>query len=131
VNEPSNKVQVAKRLVAAISTSDADALGDIFAPDATIWHSTDRVEMSLPELQGMLGAIGTIATAEVEETSLRETADGFVLTLESTYQLKSGESTSFHAAQVVQVSADGKITRVDEYLDSAGLDPLVRALTPS
>jgi ketosteroid isomerase-like protein len=131
MSEPSDKVQVAKRLVAAIGRSDADALGDIFAPDATIWHSTDQIEMNLPELQGMLGAIGTIATAEVEETSLRETADGFVLTLASTYQLKSGESTSFHAAQVVQVSAKGKITRVDEYLDSAGLDPLVRALSPS
>jgi ketosteroid isomerase-like protein len=127
--EPSNKAQVANRLVEAIARGDADAMSDIFTADATIWHSTDQIEMSLPELQNMLRAISSIATAEVAETGLRETSDGFVLTLKSTYQLKSGESTTFHAAQVVQLSPDGKITRVDEYLDNAGLDPLIRALS--
>ncbi len=128
MSQPTDKAQIAQRLVEAISKSDAAALGEIFAPDATIWHSTDQLDMDLPALQGMLGAIGTIATAEVEQTSLRETSDGFVLTLKSTYTLKNGETTSFHAAQVNQVNAAGKIIRVDEYLDSGGLGPLIRAL---
>lgn len=122
------KAETARRLVAAIAAADATALGEIFTLDATIWHSTDQIEMSLPQLQGMLAAIGDIATADVEQTGLRETADGFLLTLRSIYQLASGGTTSFHAAQVVQTDVEGRITRIDEYLDGAGLEPLVLAL---
>lgn len=124
----SMKLDVARRLVVAIGNSDADAMADIFSPDAVVWHSTDQLDMQLSQLQEMLRAIGGIATADVQETGLRETSDGFVLTLKSTYQLKSGGSTSFHAAQIAVVGADGKITRVDEYLDSAGLGPLMAEL---
>jgi hypothetical protein len=124
------KAAIAENLVTAIAKGDADALGDIFAPDATIWHSTDQIEMSLPELQGMLRAISGIASAEVEQTGMRETSDGFVLTLKSTYQLNSGASTTFYAAQIAQVNEAGEVTRIDEYLDNAGLDPLVRELAP-
>jgi hypothetical protein len=129
MGEPSKKAGVAKRLVEAIARGDADAMSGIFTHDATIWHSTDQIEMSLSELQGMLRAISAVASAEVWETSLRETSDGFVLTLKSTYQLKSGGSTTFYAAQIVQLNASGKITRVDEYLDNAGLEPLIRELS--
>lgn len=124
----SMKLDVARRLVVAIGNSDADAMADIFSPDAVVWHSTDQLDMQLSQLQEMFRAIGGIATADVQETGLRETSDGFVLTLKSTYQLKSGGSTSFHAAQIAVVGADGKITRVDEYLDSAGLGPLMAEL---
>jgi ketosteroid isomerase-like protein len=128
MNETMTKAEVAHHLVGAISRGDADALSDIFAPEAVIWHSTDQVDMTLPQLQDMLRAIGGIATADVEQTGLHETADGFVLTLKSTYQLRSGGSTSFHAAQVATLGEAGRIVRVDEYLDNAGLDPLVQAL---
>jgi hypothetical protein len=119
------KAAIAKLLVEAIATADAVALGGLFAPDASVWHNTDQVDMSIPELQGMLGAIGGVSTAEVDLTGLRDTPDGFVLTLKSVYQLNSGGTTEFCAAQIVQLDAAGKIARIDEYLDSAGLGPLV------
>lgn len=125
------KTQVAAKLVAAIDASDADALAEIFSPDAVVWHSTDQRDMTFPELQGMLRSISTIASATVEQTGLHHTDNGFVLTVASTYRLNDGGTTSFHAAQIVDLDVDHRIVRVDEYLDSAGLDPLVQALTPA
>jgi hypothetical protein len=122
------KAAIAKLLVEAIASADAAALGELFAPGASVWHSTDQMDMSIPELQGMLGAIGGVATADVEVTGLRDTPDGFVLTLKSVYQLNSGGTTEFCAAQIAQLDGTGKIARIDEYLDSAGLGPLVDAV---
>lgn len=119
------KAAIAQRLVEAIAAADAPALGELFAPGASVWHSTDQMDMSIPDLQGMLGAIGGVSTADVAVTGLRDTPDGFVLTLKSSYQLNSGGTTEFCAAQIVQLDAAGKIARIDEYLDSAGLEPLV------
>jgi ketosteroid isomerase-like protein len=124
------RTDVAERLVAAIAAGDAEALGEIFRPDAVVWHSTDQLDMTLPALQEMLRSISSIATADVQQTGLHHTDTGFVLTLASTYTLKTGGTTTFHAAQVVDLDADDQIVRVDEYLDSAGLDPLIQALTP-
>jgi len=129
VNEQSKNLDVAKRLVEALDKQDVDAVADIFAADAGIWHCTDGVTMSVADMQGSLRAIATVAKATVEQTGYRDTPDGFVLTAKSTYDLTNGESTSWHAAMLIQVNAEGRITRLDEYLDSAGTTPLLRALT--
>ena len=129
MNDPSKNLDIARRFVEALDNQDADAVGEIFAPDAGIWHCTDGVTMSVADMQGSLRAIATVAKATVEQTGYLDTSDGFVLTAKSTYDLTSGESTSWHAAMIIQVNAEGLIARLDEYLDSAGTTPLLRALT--
>jgi ketosteroid isomerase-like protein len=118
----------AERLTRAIVESDAEAMADIYTADAVVWHSTDQVELSLEQLQGLVRAIGAVASAEVDVTGLYVTETGFVQTQENSYTLSNGGATSFHAALVATLNDDGRIVRMDEYLDSAGLTPLIEAL---
>jgi ketosteroid isomerase-like protein len=73
-------------------------------------------------------AIATVADCTVEVTNTLITERGFVQTQRNTYVFRNGRSTFFHAAMVVTLDNDGRIVRVEEYLDSAGLAPLVAAL---
>jgi hypothetical protein len=124
---PSAKA-VAAALTEAIRTNDADGLHGIYAPDAVIWHSTDQAEVSVDQLQGLMRAISRVATGEVRVKALFETAGGFVQTQENTYTFAGGETTTFHAALVAWLGPDGRVTRLEEYLDGAGLAPLIAAL---
>jgi len=119
---------VAERLTRAIATNDSEAMAELYAPDASIWHSTDQIELTVTDLQGLLRSIASVATAGVRVTGLYITPDGFVQTQENTYTLRSGVTTTFHAALVATLRDDAQITRVEEYLDSAGLTPLLAAL---
>lgn len=118
----------AARLAQAIAANDADAMAEIYAPDATIWHSTDQITLTVPQLQDLVRAIATVATAEVNVKSLLITDQGFVQTQENIYSLNAGPKASFHAALVARLDSQGRITSVEEYLDSAGLAPLLEAL---
>jgi ketosteroid isomerase-like protein len=118
----------AERLTRAIVENDADAMAEIYTPGAVVWHSTDQVELSLEQLQGLVRAIAAIASARVDVTGLHVTDTGFVQTQKNSYALSNGGATSFHAALVARLDDDGRIVRLDEYLDSAGLTPLIEAL---
>jgi hypothetical protein len=119
---------IAAALTQAIRNNDADALAGIYAPDAVIWHSTDQVELSVGQLQGLMRAISRVATGDVRVKALLETPEGFVQTQENTYTFLSGETTTFHAALVAWLGPDGRVRRLEEYLDGAGLAPLIAAL---
>jgi uncharacterized protein len=122
---------IAAALTEAIRANDAEALTGIYAADGVIWHSTDQVELSVGQLQELMRAIALVATGEVRVKALLETPAGFVQTQEITYTFRDREATTFHAALVAWISPDGRITRLEEYLDSAGLAPLTAALSPS
>lgn len=119
---------VASGLTEAIRVNDADALPGLYAPDAVIWHSTDQVEISVGQLQELMRAIARVATGEVRVKALFETPAGFVQTQENSYTFADGETTTFHAALVAWLGPDGRVTRLEEYLDGAGLAPLIAAL---
>jgi hypothetical protein len=80
------------------------------------------------QLQGLVRAIAAVASAEVDVTGLHVTETGFVQTQKNSYTLSKGGATSFHAALVATLDDDGRIVRLDEYLDSTGLTPLIEAL---
>jgi ketosteroid isomerase-like protein len=119
---------VAERLTRALASGDVDALASLYAPDALIWHSTDQVELKLKEVLQLVHAIRTIAKCGVDVSSTLVTEQGFVQTQKNTYIFHDGSSTFFHAALVVTLDSHGRIVRVEEYLDSAGLAPLLAAL---
>jgi hypothetical protein len=128
VSTTDTATSVAARLTHAIETSDADAMSDIYASDATIWHCTDQADLTLGQLQDLVRAIATVADAAVTVKSLLITDRGFVQTQEMEYKIRSGVTTRFHAALIADVDRAGQITRLEEYLDGAGLVPLVEAL---
>jgi hypothetical protein len=121
---------LAARLTEAIVASDAEALAAIYAPDARVWHSSDGVEMTLGELQEVVCAIGQAVEGTTVAVKARWlTADGYVQTQVNSYNLGGGEVAVFDAALVVWVDAEDRVTRVEEYLDGAGLAPLLAAVS--
>jgi len=131
VSTTETTIATAERLTRAMIDNDADAMQDIYTPDAVIWHSTDQVELSLSDLQGILRGIAAVADGDFEVTGRHVTDDGFVQTQIGTYTFRDGSSTTFHAAMVAFLADDGRIRRIDEYVDSAGMNPLLAALEAS
>lgn len=119
---------VAERLTRAVADNDVAALAALYAPGSIVWHSTDQVELKLEEVQQLVRAIREVAHCTIAVSATLITKRGFVQTQKNTYTFSDGTSTSFHAALVVTLDNDGRITRLEEYLDSAGLAPLIAAL---
>lgn len=111
---------LAKRFFDFVEAGDVDGLVSCYAPDARIWHNTDGLEQS-PEdnrktLQGMTQRI---IDRVYDNRRLQVFPTGFVHqhVLRGTRK-HDGVRLALEACIVCQV-VDGKITRLDEYFDSA------------
>ena len=119
---------IADRLFKAIERGDVDTLAEIYAPDATIWHNTDgkieAPEQNLSRLRQFLALSSTRAYTEIRR---EPTPAGFVQQHVLRAQLKNGREFVLPAC-IICVVTNGRITRLDEYFDSAPLSALRSAL---
>jgi uncharacterized protein len=115
----SDHLELAERLFKAIEAGDIDAVEEIYAPDAEIWHNTDGLVQSPADNVRTLTWI-TTNLAGMAYTQIRRSAtdDGFVQQHVLTLTNRAGQRVEIPACIVVRI-ADGHITRLDEYLDSA------------
>jgi ketosteroid isomerase-like protein len=119
-DSPEEILAVATRFFDAIEAGDIDTMYNSFAPGAPIWHNTDELivtpEQTKTTLSGMVKRITNIKYAE---RRLAPIPGGFVqqhaLTGNRTHD---GEAVRLPCAIVCSVE-NGKITRLDEYFDSA------------
>lgn len=120
-------VDLARRFVAAIQAGDADAVRAFYAPDAKIWHNIDNVEQTVDQnLKSLAWFVRTLPDRTYRVLRIAPLPDGFLQqhVLEAT--LPNGERWAMDACVVVRVE-NGKIARLDEYLDSAKTAQLVAA----
>jgi ketosteroid isomerase-like protein len=118
-------MSVADDLFGAIEKGDVDAVRSIYSADAVIWHNTDDVEQTVDQnLATLQWVCDNLAERAYEDVRRTEYDGGFVQqhTLRFT---KNGERRGLPACIVATV-ADGKITRIDEYLDSAHVARITR-----
>ena len=109
---------VADDLFNAIEKGDIDAVRAIYAPDAVIWHNNDEVEQNVDQnLQVLQWVCTNLADRTYEDVRRHEFDGGFVQQHVLRFT-KNGERRGLPACIVATV-AGGKITRIDEYLDSA------------
>ena len=113
-------LDVARRFFAAIERGDLAAVGEIYAPDAVIWHNTDRTEKTREQNLAMLSwAVEHVAKLRYEDVRLEPIAGGFV----ERHVVRGTEKASGRElvlpAVVVACVEGGRITRLDEYFDSA------------
>jgi ketosteroid isomerase-like protein len=110
---------VADDIFGAISAGDADAVRRCYAPGAVIWHNFDRVEQTVDDNLRVLGwMIRTFANRSYDEVRRTEFDGGFVQ--QHVLRLTKQDGTVVELpACIVATVADGLITRIDEYLDSA------------
>jgi ketosteroid isomerase-like protein len=112
------------RFFAAVAAGDLDAVRSIYAPDAVIWHNNDDAEQTVEEnLRVLRWATSRIAGFRYEDVRRSATATGFMEQHTLRGQAPNGDELRVPACIVCTVR-DGRITRLDEYLDSAQIAPL-------
>jgi ketosteroid isomerase-like protein len=112
---------LARSFFDAIERGDIAAVRAIYTPDAVIWHNTDGLENTVEENLGVLtGFVQAIPTRRYENRRLEVFADGFVQQHVLHGVNRKGKALTLAAVLVCKV-ANGRITRLDEYFDSAAL----------
>ena len=110
---------VADDLFAAIEKGDTEAVRAIYAPDAVIWHNNDEVEQTVDQNLAVLRWVcDNLADRAYEDVRRQEWDGGFVQQHVLSFT-KDGERRQIPACIVVTLSPEGRIARLDEYLDSA------------
>ncbi len=113
------------RLFEAIGRGDLGAVREIYAPHIKVWHNFDRVEQTLEEnLRVLAWVVKNVAGLRYEQVRREPTESGFVQQHVLRGSSPSGEALEIAACVVCRVEG-GRITRIDEYLDSAQLTPLL------
>ena len=112
-------LDVAERLFTAIGHSDIDAVRDCYADDVVVWHNNDGVEQIRDQnLRTLAWVIKNVSRRRYEEIRRQPTPTGFVQQHVLRGTAPNGKTLELPACIVCTV-VDGKITRFDEYLDSA------------
>lgn len=109
----------AERFVTAIQSGDTDTVRACYAPDAKLWHNTDGIEQTVDQNMKVLHwFVANLKGLNYRIVRREALSDGFLQqhVLEAT--LPDGSPFKLHACVVVRIEG-GKITRLDEYLDSA------------
>ena len=115
---PSN-LDLCDQLFSAIMRGDIDAVRAIYSPDAVIWHNNDQNEETPDRNLRVLGWVTkNIKDLRYEELRRHETPSGFVQQHVLRGIAPNGTALEIPACIVCEVK-DGRITRLDEYLDSA------------
>jgi ketosteroid isomerase-like protein len=114
------------KFVAALSTGDAACLDALFTDDAVIWHNYDQVTQPAREALAPLAPLAALQPRY--EIAGRDVVDGACIQRHVVHlTLPGGESASIPAIQRISL-ADGRIRRIDEYMDSAQMAAVVQAM---
>ena len=109
----------AEKFVAAVQAGDAATMRDCYAPGGVIWHNTDGIEQTIDDNVKVLEWFIRTLPDRTYTVLRRETIpDGFVQQHILSATLPNGDPWKMDACVVVKMK-DGKITRLDEYIDSA------------
>lgn len=110
---------LAKRFFDSVEAGDIAAVRDCYAPNARIWHNTDDQEQSRDDNAAVLaGFVERISDRVYANRRLEVFEGGFVQQHELRGRRADGVAVRLTACLVCAV-ADGRITRLDEYFDSA------------
>jgi ketosteroid isomerase-like protein len=106
-------------LFSAIEAGDVEAIAALWADDVEVWHNTDNVVQTKDEnLATLRWLIEHTSSREYRDIVRHQTDDGFAQRHVVRLTLPSGRTTDIPAAIFIRVR-NGKVSRVDEYLDSA------------
>ena len=111
---------LAERFVAAIESGDIAGVQACYASDAKIWHNFDNLDQSVADNLKVLGWMAGVLENRKYNILRRVVIPGGYLQQHvlTGRIVKTGTDFAMPACLVVQV-ADGRITRLEEYLDVA------------
>ncbi|EME20442.1 nuclear transport factor 2 family protein [Rhodococcus triatomae] len=116
---------LADSFFAAVCGGDVDTLTELYAPDARIWHNEDGREQTVREnLRVLRWLARTLENFRYEDIRRHALPTGFAQQHVLRAVLPGHGLLEVPAALFVRVT-DGRITRIDEYVDSAAIAPLL------
>ena len=113
----SDALEVAERFFRAIEAGDVDAIKAIYAPNAVIWHNNDQKEQTVDENMRVLSWVTRNLKNRHYRVKRRAAIPGGFMQQHVLEAETANGSFSMPACIVVEVK-DGRISRLDEYLDS-------------
>ncbi|MFC9549289.1 nuclear transport factor 2 family protein [Rhodococcus sp. NPDC056960] len=115
---------LADRFFAAVSRGDEATLTELYAPDALIWHNDDGQEQTVTENLRVLRWLSrTLDDMRYEDIRRHRLPDGFAQQHVLRATLPGHGPLEVPASLFVRV-VDERISRIDEYVDSAATRPL-------
>lgn len=111
---------MATRFFDAIEQGDIETMLSSFTPDAEIWHNTDELIVTPAQTaQTLTGMVARIKDREYAERRLTAFPGGFVQQHVLTGKRVHDDGEVRLPCAIVCKVENGKITRLDEYFDSA------------
>jgi ketosteroid isomerase-like protein len=120
--------QVASELARIVRAGDAVALAELYAPDVRMWYSIGNAERTREE-----GLAGARLLFEITQDRRQEcvrvtrTETGYVSQYHLHATLQDGQQLRIPSCIVVTVD-DGRISRLEEYMDAITAGPLLALL---
>lgn len=121
LDDPGAARALARELMSAVNSGDGERLRAVYSPDVRIWHTFDGLEQTREEnVRTLLWMFAHIGGVRYEDVRAAATEDGFV----AQFVMRADEP-AFEAPCMVRAwCSDGRITRLEEYVDSAHTRPL-------
>jgi ketosteroid isomerase-like protein len=118
--DPEEAKALAKRFFDCVEQGDIDGLVECYAPDAEIWHNTDELIQGPQDNRRVLtGMVKRIRDRLYDHRRVAVFPGGFVQQhVLRGVRVHDGVAVALPACVICAVK-DGKITRLDEYFDSA------------
>ena len=111
---------MAQRFFDAIEAGDIETMRESFTPDAEIWHNTDELIVTRDDTaQTLTGMVARIKDRKYADRRLTTFPGGFVQQHVLKGRRVHDEGEVRLPCAIICKVADGKITRLDEYFDSA------------
>jgi uncharacterized protein len=121
---PQDHLALAERFIAALEAGDVETVRGLYAADAKLWHNNDEIEQTVDQnLRVLAWLIRALPERRYRIVRREILADGFLQQHVLEGVLADGQAFAMPACVVVQAK-DGRITRLDEYLDPAAGAPL-------
>lgn len=120
-SETHPNVQLLDRIIVAAEAGDPTDIFNVYAPDAVIWHNHDLKEQTVEENAKVLVAMDRWVTDRTYSDRRVTAYDGGAVQRHVLRGINrsTGEEVTLHACAVITVNDEGRITRLDEYFDSA------------
>lgn len=111
--------ELAQRFFDAVEAGDIDTVQACYTDDAVIWHNFDNNEQSVADnVAALRGMVSRIDDRSYADRRVETFDGGFVQQHVLHATRKDGERLTMPAVVICKLR-DGRIARLDEYLDSA------------
>lgn len=115
--------ELASALMAAVKAGDVDTVKALYAPDVVLWHTNDRVNMTAEQSVRTLAWIHKhVKGVRYEDLRVVALDDGFV----QQHVMRADSPVVDMPCMLRAWCTKGRITRIEEYFDSADAAPIMK-----